>query len=188
MLAVVLVLSHCQPMLRVPWQQIAAFYFFGTLCYLLPLVVGVVVAMHQQTRLTHHVTRSGWCTVIVTTEGDIDLLVSVVGYDMWILLNYRSGVPFLYIAIRLHVRNQVCTAWVCVLYATAGIHGLCSPEQLKHSVPKERLKSALQAVDTKFTLIPVAYCSDGSEYGPWMLTVIYDYAQIPVQEYTTRCG
>ena len=50
-------------------------------------------------------------------------------------------------------------------------------EQLKHSVPKERLKSALQAVDTKFTLIPVIFL--------WLriwtvvLTVIYDYAQIP---------
>ena len=100
-----------------------SFYFFGTLCYLLPLVVGVWLLCTNRLGSSPR-DSSGWCTVIVTTEGDIDLLVSVVGYDMWILLTMVI-VPFLYIAIRLHVRNQVCTAgYVCCI--TAGIHGLCS--------------------------------------------------------------
>ena len=82
-------------------------YIFGTLCYLLPLMVSVWLLATGRLGYSPY-DSSGWCTIIVTSSDgtSVDLLVSVIGYDIWILLTIVI-VPILYIAIRIHVRNKV---------------------------------------------------------------------------------
>lgn len=86
-----------------------SFYLFGALSYLLPLFVTVwLLATHRLGYAPYD--SSGWCSLIVVQPGmegeEADLIVSIIGYDIWILLTMVL-VPVLYVSIKLHVRHRV---------------------------------------------------------------------------------
>ena len=84
-----------------------SFYIFGALCYILPLIVTVWLLVEDRLGYSPY-DSSGWCTIkVYYADGKVDLFTSILGYDIWILLTMVL-VPFLYLAIRLHVRNRVC--------------------------------------------------------------------------------
>lgn len=85
------------------------FYLFGALSYLLPLFVTAWLVATKKLGYSPY-DSSGWCSLIVVPAGEegmeADLIASIIGYDIWILLTMIL-VPVLYIAIRLHVHNRV---------------------------------------------------------------------------------
>ena len=52
---------------------------------------------------------SGWCSLILKdpSTGDVDLYVTVLGYDLWIYLAMIL-IPLLYCSVRVYIMDQVC--------------------------------------------------------------------------------
>lgn len=85
-------------------------YIFGSISYILPLVITIWLLAIERLGYAPY-DSSGWCSIIVIKVSDHtpeqpDLFVSVVGYDMWIILTMIL-VPIIYVAIQLYVHNKV---------------------------------------------------------------------------------
>ena len=82
--------------------------FAYVFCYGLPILVSLwLVLTHRLGYAPYN--SSGWCSLILKdpSTGDVDLYVTVLGYDLWIYLAMVL-IPLLYCSVRVYIMDQVC--------------------------------------------------------------------------------
>ena len=82
--------------------------FAYVFCYGLPILVSLwLVLTHRLGYAPYN--SSGWCSLILKdpSTGDVDLYVTVLGYDLWIYLAIIL-IPLLYCSVRVYIMDQVC--------------------------------------------------------------------------------
>lgn len=106
-------------------------------CYGLPFLVSLWFVLTKRLGYSPY-DSAGWCTLVNKdpVTGDVSIFVTVFGNDLWIYLAILL-ITVLYIVIRTFVHNEL--------------------KESKEHVSNRRYWKALQNVDYKFMLIPVAF-------------------------------